>query len=209
MATDFSKTLSPEIYTINFRVLMPALLIGAMLMAVAFASKSAADSEQRSIEQALASRNAMPEDLREEIFLHAGVTESSPLNENVIAATTSGLTKLTSAEQVAALERVSIDITLPNSVGPDQSADELPLELLEVLSRRAYSLQLQLTLRVAPANAEAAMQWFDAIRDNVEPDRILEASEIAISLDESVPNNELRLDILRTKKMVTLQESQQ
>lgn len=208
MAINFTRTLCPDIYANTFRALLPGLLIGLMFLAVAFASRSSADSELRSIEKSLTARAATPEDLREEISLHAGVTEASPIKANLITATESGLRKLNNTEEAAALERVSIDIDLPQSNEADLSSRKLPLELLELLSRRSSALQLELTLRVAPANAGIAMQWFDAVRQNAEPGQIVDVSEIAVSLDESMPTDKLQLDVLRTKKMVMTKESE-
>ena len=207
MEIDSIRSLDRGIYTNAFRALLPGLLIGFMFLAVSFASRSAADSELRSIEKSLAARTPTPENLREEISLHAGVIEASPIKANLIAATESGLRKLDDPEEAAALERVTIEIDLPQSNQADLSSRKLPVELLEVLSRRASPLQLQLTLRVAPANAGIAMQWFDAVRQNAEPGQIVDNSQIAISLDKSVPTNKLKLDVLRTKKMVMKEES--
>ena len=50
--------------------------------------------------------------------------------------------------------------------------------------------------------------WFDAVRRKAEHGQIVEASQIAVSLDKSVPADKLRLDILRTKRMVMIEESQ-
>lgn len=208
MAIDFTRTLGPGIYTNAMRALLPGLLIGLMFLAVAFASRSAADSELQSIERSLTARTATPENLREEISLHAGVTKASPVKANLITATESGLRKLNNPEEVAALERVSIEIDLPQSSEARLTSSKLPLELLEVLSRRASPLQLELTLCVAPANAAIAMQWFDAVRRNAEPGRIVDISEIAVSLDNRMDMDKLRLDVLRTKKIVMTKESE-
>ena len=208
MANDFTRSLGPGIYTNSFRVLLPGLLIGLMFLAVAFASRTAADSELQSIERSLRARTATPENLREEISLHAGVTETSPITANLITATESGLRKLNNPEEVAALERVTIEIDLPQSNSADLSSRKLPLELLEVLSRRSSALQLQLTLRVSPNNAGIAMQWFDAVRQNAEPGQIVDISEMAVVLDKSLPGNKLQLDVLRTKRIVMKKESQ-
>lgn len=208
MAIDSTRSLNPGIYTDAFRTLLPGLLIGFMFLAVAFASNSAADSELRNIEKTLTARTATPEDLREEISLHAGLTTSSPIKANLITGTEAGLRKLNNPEEAAALERVTIEIDLPQSNEADQSGVEMPLELLEVLSRRASPLQLELTLRVAPANAAIAMQWFEAVRKNAEPGQIVDISEMAVSLDENMLMDKIRLDILRTKKMVMAKESE-
>jgi hypothetical protein len=208
MANDFTRSLGPGIYTNSFRVLLPGLLIGLMFLAVAFASRTAADSELRSIERSLRARTATPENLREEISLHAGVKETSPITANLITATESGLRKLNNPEEAAALERVTIEIDLPQSNPADLSSRKLPLELLEVLSRRSSALQLQLTLRVSPNNAGIAMQWFDAVRQNAEPGQIVDISEMAVGLDKSLPGNKLQLDVLRTKRIVMKKESQ-
>ena len=208
MASNFTRSLSPDIYANTFRALLPGLLIGLMFLAVAFASRSAADSELRSIEKSLTARTATPEDLRQEISLHAGISEASPIKANLIAATESGLRKLNTPEEAAALERVSIAIDLPRSNEADLSSRKLPLELLELLSRRSSALQLELTLRVAPANAGIAVQWLDAVRGNAELGQIVDVSEIAVSLDKSMPRDKLQLDVLRTKKMVMTKESE-
>jgi hypothetical protein len=52
------------------------------------------------------------------------------------------------------------------------------------------------------------MLWFDAVRRSAEPGRIVDVSQIAVSLDKSMPVDKLKLDILRTKKMVVIKESQ-
>lgn len=209
MAIDSTRSLNTSIYTNAFRTLCPGLLIGSMFLAVAFASRSAADSELRNIEKTLTARTATPEDLREEISLHAGVTTSSPIKANLITGTEAGLRKLNNPEVAAALERVTIEIDLPQSNEGDSSGVEMPLELLEVLSRRASPLQLELTLRVAPANAGIAIRWFDAVRKNAEPGQIVGISEIAVSLDENMAMDKFSLDVLRSKKMVMAKESQQ
>ena len=208
MRINFTGSLGPGIYTNSFRALMPGLLIGTMFLAVAFASKSAADAEQQSIERSLTAKTVTPENLRQEISLHAGVTEASTIRTNLIAATETGLQQLNDPEQAAALERVTIEIDLPQSNDTPTSGNKLPLELLELLSRRSTALQLELTLRVAPGNAGIAMLWFDAVRRSAEPGRIIDVSQIAVSLDKSMPVDKLRLDILRTKKMVVIKESQ-
>jgi hypothetical protein len=208
MKNSFTGSLGPGIYTNSFRALMPGLLIGTMFLAVAFASKSAADAEQQSIERLLTAKTVTPENLRQEISLHAGVTEGSPIRTNLIAVTETGLQKLNDPEQAAALERVTFEIDLPQSNDAPTSANKLPLELLELLSRRSPALQLELTLRVAPGNAGIAMLWFDAVRRSAEPGRIVDVSQIAVSLDKSMPVDKLKLDILRTKKMVVIKESQ-
>lgn len=201
-------SLAPGIYTDSFRTLLPGLLIGFMFLAVAFASKSAAESERRSVERSLTARTDTPEDLREEISLHAGFTEGSLIKANLSAATETGLRKLYDPEESAALERVTIEIDLPQANAADPSDNKLPVELLELLSRRTAPLHLELTLRVAPGNAGIAVMWFDAVRRKAEHGQIVEASQIAVSLDKSVPADKLRLDILRTKRMVMIEESQ-
>lgn len=208
MKSDFAKSPGPSIYTNSLRALMPGLLIGFMFLAVAFASQSVADSEQQRIERSLTVKTVRPENLREEITLHAGVTEGSPIKSNLVVATETGLQKLNNPEEVAALERVTIEIDLPQSNEAHPSGNKLPLELLELLSRRSPALQLELTLRVAPRNAEIAMAWFDAVRKNAEPGQIVDVSQIAVRLDEKMTVQKLRLEILRTKKMVVTEESQ-
>ena len=101
VAIDSTRSLNTSIYTNAFRTLCPRLLIGFMFLAVAFASRSAADSELRNIEKTLTARTATPEDLREEISLHAGVTTSSPIKANLITGTEAGLRKLNNPEVAA------------------------------------------------------------------------------------------------------------
>ncbi|MFO1000742.1 MAG: hypothetical protein U0936_10405 [Planctomycetaceae bacterium] len=210
MAIEFNRSVGRQgIYADAFRVLMPGIVIAVMLMAIAFQSRSAADSELLSFEKSFTSRNATPEDLREEISLHAGSTEASPIKANLLSATESGLRRLSDPEEVAALERVTIEINLPQLKNADPSGGELPLELLEVLSRRASPLHLELTLRVAPANAAIAMEWFDAVRRNAAAEQIVGISAIAISLDKGMSTSKLQLDVLRIKNMVTTKEWQQ
>lgn len=208
MTIDFSGSLGPGIYTNSFRTLMPGLVIGFMFLAVAFAAKSAADSEQQSIERSLTPRTAAPDELRQEISLRAGGSQASLIKANPEVATETGLRKLKDSEEAAALERVTIEIDLPQARAASSSDSKLPLELLGLLSRRASPLHLELTLSVAPGNADIAMLWFDVVRGKAEPGQIVETSQIAISLDESMPVNKLRLGILRTKKMVMMKESQ-
>lgn len=209
MASESSKTRHPAFYTDAFQAVLPGLLLGFMFLVVSFASKSAADSEQRAIERSLAAKPREPEEQREEIYLHSGVIDASPLKVNIITATETGLRRLNTPEKVASLERVTIEIDLPQSNGADQSSSHVPLELLELLSRRASLLQFQLTLHVAPANGRTAMLWIDAIRKNAEPGQIVDISRIAVSLNKNMPLDKLKLDVLRTKKMVIRQESQE
>lgn len=207
MAVDFTRPLGQGLYTNTYRALLPGLLIGLMFLAIAFASRSAADFELRKIEKTLTARTSTPEDLREEISLHDSVTGAAPIKANLKAATESGLRKLNNPDDAAALERVSIEIDLPQSNAGNLSGGKLPVELLEVLSRRASPLQLELTVRVAPANAGIAIQWFDVVRRNAEPGQIVDISQIAVGLDKSMPMDKLRLDVLRTKTMVMMKES--
>lgn len=207
MAVDFTRPLGQGLYTNTYHALWPGLLIGLMFLAIAFASRSAADLELRNIEKTLTARTSTPEDLREEVSLHDSVTGTSPIKVNLKAATESGLRKLNNPDEAAALERVSIEIDLPQSNAANLSGGKLPVELLEVLSRRASPLQLELTVRVAPANAGIAIQWFDVVRRNAEPGQIVDISQIAVSLDKSMPMDKLRLDVLRTKTMVMTKES--
>ena len=207
MAIDDYESAGSIIYTDAFRALLPGLLIGFMFLAVAFASKSAADSEQRRFEGSLTSRSAVPENLREEISLNEGVTEASLIQTNSAKATESGLRKLNDPEAAAGLERVTIEIEVARASEAWSSDDELPMELLELLSRRASPLQLELTLRVAPSNADIAMLWFDTVRRKATPEQIVDISQIAVSLDSNIPPDKVLLDVLRTKKMVMIRES--
>ena len=52
------------------------------------------------------------------------------------------------------------------------------------------------------------MQWFDTIRKSAEPEQIVDISEMAISLVDSMPLDKLQIHILRTKKMIARLESQ-
>ncbi len=208
MTINFTRSPGSATYTSAFHAMLPGLLIGFMFLAVAFASKSAADSEQRSIERSLTARTATPEDLREEISLQTGVMGVTPIKTNLTTATETGLRKLYNPEAAAALERVAIEIDLPQSNEADRASNRLPLELLELLSRRSSPLQIEITLRVAPARAGIAMRWFDSVRRNAKTHQIVDLSQIAVRLDKNMPIDKLRLDILRTKTMVMIKESQ-
>lgn len=201
MDIEAGKPLRNTSYTNAFRTVLPGLLMGFMFMAVSFASKSAADSHQRTIERSLTRGNETSENLRQEISLDAGVIDRSPVKANLINVTTGGLRRLINPFEAAPLERVTIEIDVPQSNKSDQSSSRVPWQLLEVLSRRASPLQLELTLQVAPANLQTAMLWFDAIRENSAPGQIVDVSQIAVSLDKNVPADKLILNILRTKKM--------
>ena len=208
MAIQNGKSSHAANYTNAFRAVAPGLLIGIMFLAVSFASKSAADSEQQAIERTLAARVAMPDDLRQDILLDTIPQQNASGRVSVLAATAAGLRQLNNPEGAAPLERVTIEVDIAAFGTSAVSKQQIPVELLEVLSRRASALQLQLTLSVNPRNKGIAVQWFETIRRSAEPDRIVEISEIAISIVESMPLDKLQIHVLRTKKMLTNQEPQ-
>jgi hypothetical protein len=206
MAMQTGKSLQTANYTNAFRAVFPGLLIGTMFLAVSFASKSAADSEQRAVERALTARIAMPEDLRQDVLLDASV-QRTPSRPNVLAAVEAGLRRLNNPEDVAPLERVTIEIDIAPENSSDQSKLQIPIELLEVLTRRASALQLQLTLQVNPGNRTTALRWFDTVRENAQIEQIVDISEMAISLNRNMPLDKLQIHVLRTKTMRISQES--
>lgn len=209
MAVQTKESLRVTNYTSAFRAVVPGLVIGIMFLAVSFASKSAADSEQRAIERTLAARVSNPEDLRHDIFLDAGRQTNESSQVSVLAATEAALRRLNNPDDAAPLERITIEIDIAPMNTAGQSNPQVPIELLEVLSRRASALQLHLTLRANPRNKKTALRWFDTIRRNAEPDQIVDVSEMAISLADSVPLEKLEIHVLRTKRMVTRQEPTQ
>ena len=206
MAMQTGKSLQTANYTNAFRAVFPGLLIGTMFLAVSFASKSAADSEQRALERALTARIAMPEDLRQDVLLDASVRKS-PSRPNVLAAVETGLRRLNNPEDVAPLERVTIEIDIAPENSLDQSKLQIPIELLEVLTRRASALQFQLTLQVNPRNRATALRWFDTVRKDAQIEQVVDISEMAISLNRNMPLDKLQIHVLRTKKMRISQES--
>ena len=208
MAIQSGKKIQASSYTNAFRAVWPGLLIGIMFLAVSFASKSAADSEQRAIERTLAAKVATPEDLRQDILTDATVQKNASSRVSVLAATEAGLQRLNNPEDVAPLERVMIEIDIAPQNTSDHSKQQIPIELLEVLSRRASALQFQLTLRVNPQNKKTALRWFDTIRNSAEAEQIVDISEIAVSLVESMALDKLQIHVLRTKKMLNRLESQ-
>lgn len=208
MAIQTKTSLQTTSYTSAFRVVLPGLLIGIMLLAVSFASKSAADSEQRAIERALTAGSPQPDDLRLDVRLDASPQKDAPRRQSVVSTTETALRRLNNPEDVSPLERVTFEIDLSADTTSDSSGPQIPLELLEVLSRRASALQLQLTLQVAPANRETALRWFDVIRESAEIRQIVGVSEIAICMNDGTPPDKLRIHVLRTKKMATGQEPQ-
>jgi hypothetical protein len=208
MANQTGKSLQTANYTNAFRAVFPGLLIGTMFLLVSLASKSAADSEQRAVERALTAKIAMPEDLRQDILLDASIQKTTPSRLNVLAAVEAGLRRLDNPEDVAPLERVTIEIDIVPENPSDQSKLQIPMELLEVLTRRASALQFQLTLQVNPRNRTTALRWFDTMRANSEIEQIVDISEMAISLNRNMPLDKLQIHVLRTKKMRTSEESQ-
>ena len=208
MAIQTGKTLQTASYTNAFRAVLPGLMIGSMFLAVSFASKSAADSEQRAIERTLAAKVSMPEDLRHDILLDATRQKNASSRVSVRAATEAGLRRLNNPENAAPLERITIEIDIAPMTTAEQSIQQIPIELLEVLSRRASALKFQLTLRINPRNKKTALQWFDTIRKTAQPDQIVDISEMAVSLVDSMPLDKLEIHVLRTKRMLTRQESQ-
>ena len=206
MAMQTGKSLQTANYTNAFRAVFPGLLIGTMFLAVSFASKSAADSEQRALERALTARIAMPEDLRQDVLLDASV-QKSPSRPNVLAAVETGLRRLNNPEDVAPLERVTIEIDIAPENSLDQSKLQIPIELLEVLTRRASALQFQLTLQVNPRNRTTALRWFDTVRKDAQIEQVVDISEMAISLNRNMPLDKLRIHVLRTKQIRSSQES--
>jgi hypothetical protein len=208
MAIQSGKSLQTANYTNAFRAVFPGLLIGTMFLAVSFASKSAADSEQRAVERALTAKIPMPEDLRQDILLDASIQKTTPGRLNLPAAAEAGLRRLNNPEDVAPLERVTIEIDIVPENSSERSKLQIPIELLEVLTRRASALQFQLTLQVNPRNRTTALRWFDTVRENAEIEQIVDISEMAISLNRNMPLDKLRIHVLRTKKMRSSQESQ-
>ena len=208
MANQTGKSLQTANYTNAFRAVFPGLLIGTMFLLVSLASKSAADSEQRAVERALTAKIAMPEDLRQDILLDASIQKTTPSRLNVLAAVEAGLRRLDNPEDVAPLERVTIEIDIVPENPSDQSKLQIPMELLEVLTRRASALQFHLTLQVNPRNRTTALRWFDTMRANSEIEQIVDISEMAISLNRNMPLDKLQIHVLRTKKMRTSEESQ-
>jgi hypothetical protein len=201
MANQTGKSLQTANYTNAFRAVFPGLLIGTMFLLVSLASKSAADSEQRAVERALTAKIAMPEDLRQDILLDASIQKTTPSRLNVLAAVEAGLRRLDNPEDVAPLERVTIEIDIVPENPSDQSKLQIPMELLEVLTRRASAL-------VNPRNRTTALRWFDTMRANSEIEQIVDISEMAISLNRNMPLDKLQIHVLRTKKMRTSEESQ-
>ena len=208
MAIQSGKKIQAPSYTNAFRTVWPGLLIGIMFLAVSFASKSAADSEQRAIERTLAAKVATPEDLRQDILMDATVQKNASSRVSVLAATEVGLQRLNNPKDVAPLERVMIEIDIAPQNTSDHSKQQIPIELLEVLSRRASALQFQLTLRVNPQNKKTALRWFDTIRNSAEAEQIVDISEMAVSLVDSMALDKLQIHVLRTKKMLNRLESQ-
>ena len=208
MAIQTGKSLQAANYTNAFRAVLPGLLIGIMFLAVSFASKSAAHSEQRAIERTLAAKIPVPEDLRQDILLDVSSRKNASSRVSVLATTEAGLRRLNNPEEAAPLERVTIEIDIAPTNTSDHSKPQIPVELLEVLSRRASALQFQMTLRVNPGNKRTALHWFDTIRKSAEPEQIVDISEMAVSLVDSMPLDKLQIHILRAKKMVAMQESQ-
>ena len=208
MAIQTGKSLQTANYTNAFRTALPGLLIGIMFLAVSVASKSAAHSEQRAIERTLVAKVPAPEDLRQDILLDVSPRKNASSRLSVLATTEAGLRRLNNPEEVAPLERVTIEIEIEPTKTSDHSDPQIPVELLEVLSRRASTLQFQMTLRVNPGNNRIAMLWFDTLRKSAEPGQIVDISEMAVSLVDSMPLDKLQIHILRTKQMIARQESQ-
>jgi|GEM_PF-2141447 len=208
MAIQTGKSLQTANYTNAFRTALPGLLIGIMFLAVSVASKSAAHSEQRAIERTLVAKVPAPEDLRQDILLDVSPRKNASSRLSVLATMEAGLRRLNNPEEVAPLERVTIEIDIEPTNTSDHSDPQIPVELLEVLSRRASTLQFQMTLRVNPGNKRIALQWFDTLRKSAEPEQIVDISEMAVSLVDSMPLDKLQIHILRTKQMIARQESQ-
>lgn len=208
MAIQSGKSMHAANYTNAFRAAFPGLLIGTMFLVVSLASKSAADSEQRAMERALTARIAMPEDLRQDILLDAADQKTGPSRLNVFLAAEAGLRRLNNPEDVAPLERVTIEIDIAAESPSDQSKPQIPIELLEVLTRRASALQFQLTLQVNPRNRTTALRWFDTVRKDAQIEQVVDISEMAISLNRNMPPDKLQIHVLRTKQMRSSRESQ-
>ncbi len=208
MAIQIGKSVQTANYTNAFLAVLPGLLIGIMFLAVSCVSRSVAHSEQRTIERTLAARIPVPEDLRQDILLDVSPRKNASSRVSVLATTEAALRRLNNPENVAPLERVTIEVDIAPMNSSDHSKPQIPVELLEVLSRRASTLQFQMTLRVNPGNKKIALHWFDTIRKSAEPEQIVDISEMAVSLVDSMPLDKLQIHILRTKKMVAMQESQ-